>query len=187
MLSTLVNAQPTNLIKNPFADDVSNHWFFSDNTVIEEIDGNPCFVMRYGFVQSVEIPEDAIGKYVLLTGVVSSERINVDGSITGLPYLYGYMMDGYNNEAFNGSSIHSYLAVPSSLHYKSAKAENKWVAIWNIYLVQKNTKYILFSLQQAERRGDPQNGSAARFDDLGLYLFSSGYEARAFVDELYFK
>jgi hypothetical protein len=35
---------------------------------------------------------------------------------------------------------------------------------------------------QAERMGVPHNGSAARFDDLGVYFFSSVDEAESFVN-----
>jgi hypothetical protein len=35
----------------------------------------------------------------------------------------------------------------------------------------------------AERRGVPQNGSAGRFDDVGVVLFPTLSEARAFVEK----
>jgi hypothetical protein len=44
----------------------------------------------------VILPAGAEGKSALLIGRVASERINLDGTITGLPYLYGYMMEGTN-------------------------------------------------------------------------------------------
>jgi hypothetical protein len=36
-------------------------------------------------------------------------------------------------------------------------------------------------LNQALRRGVPHDGSAARFDDLGLYLFPTEEEAKTFA------
>jgi hypothetical protein len=44
------------------------------------------------------------------------------------------------------------------------------------------TRMRLF-LSQAERMGVPQNGSAARFDDLGLYLLPTMAEAMRFVQD----
>lgn len=41
---------------------------------------------------------------------------------------------------------------------------------------------IRFFLNQASRRGLPHNGSAARFDTVGLYLFPKKEDALAFVD-----
>jgi len=37
-------------------------------------------------------------------------------------------------------------------------------------------------MKQAERKGLPHNGSAARFDDVGLYLFPTEQAARSFVN-----
>ena len=186
--SSPADAQPVNLLENPNADDYTDYWVYSDDATIEDYDGNPCFVVRYGsrFTQDIELYDDDIGKYALLTGLVSSEQINADGSITGLPYLYGYMMDEENTQDISGRDIHLYLSVPSWHYNISSRHVNEWIPIWRIYLVKSNTKKIRFFLDQAERLGVPHNGSAARFDDLGVYLFNSALQARAFVDDLYF-
>jgi len=55
--------------------------------------------------------------------------------------------------------------------------------MWGIFKVPERTKRIRFFLSQASRRGVPHNGSAARFDNLGLYLFSTKQDAEAFVNE----
>ncbi len=185
--SSPAHAQPVNLLENPYADDYTDYWRSSDGATIESCDGNPCFVVRYGsrFTQDIELYDDDAGKYALLTGLVSSERTNADGSITGLPYLYGYMMDEKNTQDISGRDIHLYLSVPSWNYNIPARPENEWLPIWRIYPVKNNIKKIRFFLDQAERLGVPHNGSAARFDDLGVYLFNSELQAQAFVDELY--
>jgi len=169
--------QPTNLLQNPNADGGSQSWQKRGEATIEEAaPGDPCFVVRNhgSFSQGIALRE-AMGQYVLLIGRVSSERINPDGAITGLPYLYGMML----NE--DGKRINAYLQGQQMLC--SAKTANEWVPAWGIFEVPAATSRLLFSLSQAERQGVPQNGSAAKFDDLGLHLFPAKEEAMAFVDQ----
>jgi hypothetical protein len=128
------------------------------------------------FLQDVTLPDESVGKYALLIGRAASERINADGVITGLPYLYGYMMESANPR---GGRIKSYLQGQQMRCW--AKTPNEWVTVWGIFEVVSGTGAIRFFLDQAQRKDLPQNGSAARFDDLGLYLFDTEEEAKAFV------
>jgi len=167
-------AQTDNLLLNPKANDGTNSWRASGNAEVEQSDdGDWRFVVRNRgrFVQDVQLPEDAAGKYALLIGRVSSERIDPDGVITGLPYLYGHMV--------RGGRILSHLQGQQMLC--RAGTVNEWVTVWGIFEVPDGTLAIRFFLNQAERKDVPQNGSAARFDDLGLYLFSTEGEAKAFA------
>ena len=173
------SAQTNNLLLNPNADDGTNSWrALGDATVEQASDENWCFVVRNQghFLQDVTLPNGSIGKYALLIGRTSSERINADGAITGLPYLYGYMMESADPR---GGRIESYLQGQRMLCW--AKNPNEWVIVWGVFEVPSGTGAIRFFLNQAERRDLPQNGSAARFDDLGLYLFTTEEEAMAFV------
>ena len=179
LTTSLANAQSTNLLQNPSANDGANHWqAFGEATIEETLESNPYFTVRNRgrFFQDVTLPEGSVGKYALLIGRVSSERINADGAITGLPYLYGYMMEGANPK---GGRIQSYLQGQQMLC--SSRKENEWVTAWGIFQAPDGTGAIRFFLNQAERKDLPQNGSAARFDDLGLYLFDTEEEASAFV------
>jgi hypothetical protein len=63
------------------------------------------------------------------------------------------------------------------------KIKDEWVDMWGIFPVPERTKRIRFFLNQALRRGVPHNGSAARFDNLGLYLFATKEDAQAFVNQ----
>jgi hypothetical protein len=58
---------------------------------------------------------------------------------------------------------------------------NAWVTMSGVFALPQGAASVVVDLNQAERRGVPQNGSAARFDRVGLYLFASEAEARAFV------
>lgn len=174
--------QATNLLRNPSVDDGANFWrTHGDARVERTADGNRRFVVRNrgSFVQDVELPDDAVGKYALLIGHAASERINADGAITGLPYLYGQMM--LKSAKPDGIHILSYLQGQNMLC--SAKKENEWVTVWGVFLVLSEASVLRFFLNQAERKNVPQNGSGAWFDDLGLYLFASKAEALDFVKD----
>ena len=175
-LNSLCQAQSTNLLQNPDATGLAVFWRAYGDATIEPTTGNNfCFVVRDGgyFLQDVELPEGAVGQYAVLIGRGSSERINSDGAITGLPYLYGYMMEKAQDR------IGEYLQGQQMLGRSGMKDE--WVTMWGIFKVPERITKIRFFLKQALRNGVPHNGSAARFDDLGLYLFATKAEAEAFV------
>jgi len=172
------SAQTENLLQNPNADLEAQHWRAFGQATVEEVNGNRCFVVRNGgyFIQDVILREDAVGQFAVFIGRGSSERINPDGAITGLPYLYGYMMAPGEP---NGGRIFAYLQ--GQQMRSSATSVGQWVKMWGIFRVPEGTGRIRFFLNQALRRGVPHNGSAACFDDLGLHLFSTKEKAEAFV------
>jgi hypothetical protein len=179
---TAVTAQSTNILNGPFADEYMNYWNADGDAVIEELNGDPCFVLRDGgfFSQEIDLPEDAFGKFILIIGLVSSEQINANGIITGLPYLHGYMMA---ESTKNANSVKIYAHLQFTDAFDSINIENEWVVKWEIFPVQDDSGKIKLFLGQAERRGVPHNGSASRFDDLGVYVFSSVEQALMFVDD----
>ena len=174
--ASIHNAQYRNLLENPNADQELKRWrAFGEATVEVSTGNNSCFVVRNGgyFFQDVLLTDDAVGQYAVLIGRGASERINDNGAITGLPYLYGYMMEE------KGDSVLAYLQGQQML--ANTRMRDEWVDMWGIFRVPEKTKRIRFFLNQALRNGVPQNGSAARFDNLGLYLFAVKEDAEAFV------
>jgi len=165
-----------NLLENPDASLGSVNWVaYGEAFVDDSISPNPYFAVRNKgyFLQDVAIGPEAVGQYALLIARVSSERINASGSITGLPYLYGYMMDGNHINAYlQGQNMRC-----------NATEVDEWVAAWGIFEIPPSTSTIRFFLNQAERSGDPQNGSVARFDDVGLYIAGDEASARQLVTE----
>jgi hypothetical protein len=141
----------------------------------EDADGGANFAVRNrgSFYRDFALPEGSVGKFALLIGRVSSERINADGAITGLPYLYGYMMDS------SGGRIIEYLQGQKMLGETSVA--NQWVTAWGLFQVPERTRVIRFFLNQAERKDVPQNGSTAKFNDVGLYLFDSKEDVVDFI------
>lgn len=174
-----VTAQ-VNLLVNPNADLGSNGWRAFGNSTIDEFDGKKVFTIRDGqthnFSQDVEVSEFDTGKYALFIGRGSSERSNGNGVITGLPYLYGYMLKTKDR---SGAKINGYSQGQQMLG-RSSKADD-WVTMYGIFAIPHGTVAIRFFMMQAERSDSPQNGSAARFKDLGLYLFKTEQEALKFV------
>jgi hypothetical protein len=177
--AALTIAQSRNLLQNPNADLNSRYWHTSGQATVEATTGNNlCFIVRNGgsFYQDVTLPDDAVGQYALLIGRGSSQRVNPDDAITGLPYLYGYMMAAGQP---NGGRVLDYLQGQSMLG--AVKQRDEWVDMWGVFRVPEGTKTIRFFLNQALRQGLPHNGSAARFDNVGLYLFSTKEDAKAFA------
>src|SRR5262245_21451707 len=133
MITVFANAQTDNLLLNPNANDGTNNWRAFGNAVVEQSEDDDWrFVVRdKGYLfQNVQLPDDAAGKYALLIGRVSSERINPDGAITGLPYIYGYMLESANPGV---GRILSYLQGQQML--RQAKTENEWITAWGIFEV----------------------------------------------------
>ena len=178
-LSSLCVAQQSpNLLRNPNADLGAASWRAFGEASVEASENNFSFVVRNGgyFIQDVELPDSAAGQYAVFVGRAASERINEDGAITGLPYLYGYMMEEGRPD---GGRILAYLQGQQML--ARPRMQGEWVNMRGIFQVPEKTKKIRFFLNQALRSGVPHNGSAARFDPLGLYLVATREEAEAFA------
>lgn len=179
VFGVVCQAQSTNLLQNPDANHNAAFWRATGEATVERTpDGNLVFAVRNGgnFFQDVELPESAGGQYAVFLGHGSSERINTEGIITGLPYLYGYMMEKGRPD---GREIRDYLQGQKMLG--RSEIRDQWMQMWGIFKVPKGTTTIRFFLNQALHKDSPHNGSAARFDNLGLYLFATKQEAEVFV------
>jgi hypothetical protein len=167
---------PGNLVVDPGADAGGAGWTTSrEGATIEVVDGDAVFVIRDrgSFQQVVPIPATAPGTHVVLLARASTERINRDGSITGLPYLYGLVM------GIDRGRIIGYLQGQRML--SDAKQPNAWTTLSGMFPVPEGATAIALSLKLGERRGDPQNGSAARFDDVAMVLLPTEHDAREFL------
>ena len=167
-----------NLVVNGDARAGTNGWRSRGVASVEEFLGVQCFVVRNSgsFQQLIRMPGNAGGKYAALVARGESERINgLDGSITGLPYLYAMpatepptrFLGHWQGQQMRGSPTD-----PS-----------EWVVMSGIFLVPEGTMNLVLDLSQAERKDSPQDGSAARFADVQVRLFDTEAGARAFVRE----
>ncbi|MGI8785991.1 MAG: hypothetical protein ACR2L2_20350 [Acidobacteriota bacterium] len=95
--------QAQNLPRSQNGDDGTRHWRATGNAALEESgSANPIFVVRHGssFALNGLLRADAVGQFAVLMAWASSERINADGSITDLPYLYGYMQNSRDGRIY---------------------------------------------------------------------------------------
>lgn len=167
-----------NLIKYPDAGRFNKSWNTKGEVSVEmeqtEDGDNYLFAIRYcGMIWQDAVLKETAGRYALLIAWASSERINADREQTGLPYLYGYMLNKKDH-----NKIDAYLKGQQML--LSGTTPDEWEVIYGIFEIPPETGAIRFFMQQADGR-EPQNGSAARFDQPGLFLFNSIDEAREFA------
>jgi len=164
-----------NLIKNPYAGQNLHFWETKGDVSIElDEDANPYFVVRYSGMIWQDVPiAEATGRWALLIAWTSSERINKDDDQTGLPYLYGGMLSRKDKNRINAN-----LQGQQMLH--AGRKANKWGIAWGVFQVPGDTGSIRLFMQQADG-GTAQNGSSARFDEPGVFLFNTEEEAKDFV------
>jgi hypothetical protein len=134
-----------------------------------------CFTVRSpgSFVQDVVLAPSAVGWYAAIVGRGQAERLNADGSITGLPYLYGMVITADRKHFLGYWQGQQMLARPTY--------PGEWVAMSGVFRVPQGAAAISVQLKQAERKDSPQDGSAARFADVRMVLFPSEEAARAYV------
>ena len=167
----------TNLLENPNGTQHEQFWRTSGDVSIEECDpGNPCFVTRWDgeFKGTARLPANAQGRYLLLIGTAASERVNPEGwDQTGAAYISGFgAPDSYENalgEHYTADTLKT-----------DIREDHGWTTIWGVFQVGDAIRTVDFKIRQADGRS-AKDGSAARFDDLGVFLFDSEAQAKAFV------
>ncbi|MCP5051099.1 MAG: hypothetical protein GY940_28300 [bacterium] len=165
-----------NLLGDMNAHRVTPAWKTKGEVSVEfEKEDNYFFSLRYNgvFWQDAPINPGSAGQYALLICWGSSERINPNGEQTGLPYLYGYML-----KKGNPNKINAYLQGQKML--LTTQTANEWGVMWGIFKIPPDTGAIRFFMQQADGK-QPQNGSVARFDEPGIFIFNSEAEAQQFA------
>jgi hypothetical protein len=169
---------PKNLLKSSIANLTTSNrdWKATGEATIEKFDGLLCYVVRNGgtFSQVATFPSDPVEQYIVLIGRGSAERINPNGSTLDLPVIYGQVL----GEEQGKERILTY-ALGTTMVVRGPA--NEWVKMAGIFQLHEGVKGLRFFLGQGEPKGVVHNGSAARFDDLGLYVFSTEREAQLFV------
>jgi hypothetical protein len=100
--------------------------------------------------------------------------VNARRVITGYPSLYGMIL------AADQSRILAHLQQPPTTIFQPTRA-GAWGSVYGVFLVPAGAAWLVVSLQQAQASGVPQDGSAARFDDVGAYLLPTRDHASSFV------
>ena len=171
------SAVPGNLLSDPRAELGGAGWRAIDDATVEVWRGSRCFTVRNrgAFIQLVAVPAGSGGSYLVVLGRGETERINQDGTITGLPTLHGEMMTA------DQSGILAYLTGQNLLG--RPRRANEWTTMWGIFQVPAGVGWVALRLGQAERAGVNHNGSAARFTDLALVLVATKTEAELLVKQ----
>ena len=176
-LALALQAPGANMLVNGDAAGGTGGWIVSGEGKVERIGGVTCFTVRSGgsFEQGLRLPPDSTGMFAALLGKGEADRVNEDGSITGLPYLYAMVVASDRTRVLAYWQGQQLMARP--------RRAGQWVTMSGIFSVPYGAAYVSIQLRQAERKGVPQNGSAARFSDVRLVLFPTEAAARAYVDE----
>ena len=159
-----------NVLRDADGSEGMRYWQTYGNATIEQVDGNPCFVVRRGgsFSQTVSISEGNENLYAVFIARVLSEYVHPDGAITDRPTLYGLAFGEYPR-------------ISGYLQGMIGKAERpqEWETVYGIFHLPYATTRIDFQLGQGSRKGVPYSGAAARFDDLALFVVTDESAARA--------
>ena len=167
----------SNYLANPNADQRTQFWRASGDTSVEKCaNGDPCFVTRWDgkLVGKAVLPAGATGKYMLLIGSAAAERVHAkDTDQTGESYIHGY------GESLDPKVVRGKHYSARTLQTATRQA-NQWATIWGVFEVGDGIRKISFEIRQSDG-SSAKDGSASRFDDLGVFLFDTESEARKFV------
>lgn len=126
----------------------------------EQFLGVTCLAVRSpgSFTQTVTLAATASGMYAALVGRGQSDRINTDGSITGMPYLYATVWSVNPKRVlayWQGAG--SLLQRPDRPHTMMALPESPtdWVKMYGLFEIPKGAAVVHVQLSQGERRGSP--------------------------------
>ncbi len=164
-----------NLVRNSSANQDTKSWRTNGDASIEPgKGGNPHFSIKHkaSFSQDVLIP-GAAGKFAAIVARASSARKNERGDQTGYPYLYGYWVHNTNPNKFNGYLQGQEMRLTPT-------ASDRWGVVSGVFQIPPDTGSIRLLLQQADGKS-AQDGSAARFDDVGIYLFANEAAVKRFL------
>ena len=173
-----IELQPTataqNFLKNGSATNGLQAWKPYGEVEVMERGNNNFFSLRNGssLLQDIQVTTTDV-HYALLIGTMNSERI---GDVTGLPYLWGSI----TNIDDKGKRTMNWLQGQNMRC--AAQSPSEWAIGYGIFPIRPSAKMVQVKLAQAERKGTPQNGSAANFDDVGLYFFATEEEAKSFAE-----
>ncbi len=108
------------------------------------------------------------GKYIVVVAKASAETVrSTAGSITGLPYLKGVLIQ-------DGRGIVSYL---NNTNLRFNKTAGEWDILSAMFPVSQTSTSIRLWWKQARSYGESYDGSKAWFEDTGVFIVDSQAEA----------
>jgi len=176
MLFSITAYSQTNLLSSSNGADRKNgEWQAIGDAKIEEFGNTKRFVVRNGgsFVQQIKFPEESTGKYLLLIGSGSSERVFSNNNTTDHAYLFGFIWDDQH--------ITNYLQGQSLLW--DSKQPNEWMCLSGIFQIPEKSVRFSVHAGQAAKKGTAQKGAPARFDNLGAFIFDDQASAELYAEK----
>lgn len=173
-------SRQANLLVNGDAESGMTAWWASpSDAAVEECGArNHCLVVRNRamFAQTIRMPAAAVGKVLVVIGFVQADRVDPAAGISDRPHLYGILWNSQKRVA-------AYLkGDPSRGHIHTAATSTEWQRVWLMQRVEPDSVELALTFSLGERKGSPHDGSAGRFDDLGVFIFNTEEDARAFVN-----
>lgn len=162
-----------NLLSNPDASDGIRHWRVYGDVGVRE---NSHFEVRDGHAVQIVPLEDATGKFVLMIATAGTEKFKQDRMLTGFPGLSGYLLRSVKPA---GSEINTYMNAGSPSGVRNTPDQTS--KIYGIFEVPENTVAAQVTMGRASRQGEEDDGSAAIYKHVGLYLFDTREAAIAFA------
>ena len=175
-LALALQASPSgNMIVNGDATRGTAGWKTHGVALTERIGGVACFTVRSAgqFDQEIKLPVDSVGMFAAVVGKGQTDRVNADGSITGLPSLYGMVA--------TADRMHFLAYWQGQNMLGRTEQPGQWVTMSGVFSVPYGASYVSIQLHQAERKDSPQDGSAARFRNVRMQLFTTEEAAHAFI------
>ncbi len=167
-----------NYAKNPNATQGDKEWKTKGEITIEERGpGDPCFAIRRAGMlwQDFPIPPSE-GKTILLVARVMPEKVGTDNLRGGLPHLNAYLMSAKEE----GRIHHEMRRNETPTLVGEGQTDNLWSTAWGAAKIPADVGSVrLFLTETAALEGQP--ASAARFDDVGVFILNSEAEAVSFV------
>ena len=114
-------------------------------------------------------------KQVLLIAKAMPEVVS-SLSITGKPYLYGYLMD----DTTKGQKITSYLQKGTM---RSSAGSGKWGIVYGVFSVKATDDALRLLLKQAQHANYSFTGTGGSFKDLGIFIVDNQKEADQIVTD----
>lgn len=176
-LALAIQAPGANLLVNGDAAGGTGGWIISGAAKVERLGGVTCFTVRSGgsFQQGLRLPTDSTGMFAAFVGKGAADRVTDEGSISGLPYLYGTVVAADRTRFLAYWQGQKLIGRP--------RQPGHWITMSGVFSVPYGAAFVSVQLKQGERKGVPHNGSAARFSDVRLVLFPTEAAARAYVEE----
>lgn len=174
-INLTVSAQ-TNLLSNPDARQDLRHWkVYGDVSVTA--DDVPRFAVHSGHMVQIVPLDGAAGKFLVLIGRGATEKSKSDRIITGLPSLTGYLLSTFNPHGVNQINTYMFAGTPKA----ASSSPDQPTKFYGIYQIPLNTLGVQATVSRAIRKDEEDDGSAAIFFSIGLYLFGTREEAVAFA------